>query len=192
MKIFCRSWTSFFTCLPVYLETFACPLEFKIKFCIMHCKDWPTSRAVGFKTCQGSIMLMLIETLFTCSLLYSTCSACKHVRVCNTCWTTTQYERQYEKKMSLSRHILHCSPTCLFIIFHPRHVAVLLTGHEQTGKTLLTHITLKQGGSTTDLAHSGSVFYSCQVRPRGLTTITCANRSTHARCRLSVIYSKEV
>lgn len=32
-----------------------------------------------------------------------------------------------EEKTSLSRHIFSCSSTCFFIIFHPRHVAVLLT-----------------------------------------------------------------
>lgn len=60
------------------------------------------------------------------------------------------------RKTRLSGHILRCSSTCLFIIFHPRHVAVLLT--RRTGKTLLRHITLKQHGSTTDLAHSSSAF----------------------------------
>lgn len=54
--------------------------------------------------------------------------------------------------------------------FIPDMWPVLLTRQEQTGKTLLRHITLKQHRSAADLAHSGSVFYSCQVRPQGLAT----------------------
>lgn len=91
-------------------------------------------------------------------LVFPMCSACKHLLACITCRTATQYERLYGEKTSLSRHILRCSSTCFFIIFHPRHVAVLLTRQAQTGKTLLRHITLKQHRSTTDLAHSSSVF----------------------------------
>lgn len=94
---------------------------------------------------------------FTCSLGPSTC-----VLLVNTSQPAIHVEPQHNMTSRMGRKNeaelahLRCRSTCLFIIFHPRHVAVLLT--RRTGKTLLRHITLKQQGSTTDLAHSSSAF----------------------------------